>query len=281
MLKKLFIDIGGTHLRSEVWSSSEVVSESVRSKDFGLLSYIDRIMVQHPEIAFIGVSYAGQVNNGVLLASPNIKIDECDIVSAVKSRYGIPLKIDNDLNCAIRAEAAYWKTDSIAALFIGTGIGAAVIDQGKLVTGSQNMAFEIGHIPYRETPLLCGCGRSNCIELYASGSGISKWLTLHGRDQDPNLEFLKNSIVEEERIVASEFERAVLHAAGVLVTLSNPKILVLGGGIVEQNSYLVSFLRENLKDYALKPSLKTLQIEMSILENAPLSGAKLLENSNG
>lgn len=281
MVKKLFIDIGGTHLRSEVCSGSDVVSESVRSQDIGLLSYIDRVMHQYPDIDFIGISYAGQVNKGVLVASPNINIDEYDIVSAVNSRYGIPLKIDNDLNCAIRAEAAYWKADNIAALFVGTGIGAAVIDQGKLVSGSRNMAFEIGHVPYRETPLLCGCGRSNCLELYASGSGISKWLTLYGRDLHPNLEQLKNSLVTDERSVAAEFERAVLHAAGILVTLANPDILVLGGGIVEQNPYLVSLVRENLKEYALKPSLKTLQIEKSVLENAPLSGAKLLENSNG
>lgn len=281
MVKKLFIDIGGTHLRSEVCSGSDVVSESVRSQDIGLLSYIDRVMHQYPDIDFIGISYAGQVNKGVLVASPNINIDEYDIVSAVNSRYGIPLKIDNDLNCAIRAEAAYWKADNIAALFVGTGIGAAVIDQGKLVSGSRNMAFEIGHVPYRETPLLCGCGRSNCLELYASGSGISKWLTLYGRDLHPNLEQLKNSLVTDDRSVAAEFERAVLHAAGILVTLANPDILVLGGGIVEQNPYLVSLVRENLKEYALKPSLKTLQIEKSVLENAPLSGAKLLENSNG
>lgn len=281
MVKKLFIDIGGTHLRSEVWSEREIFSECIGSKEFGLLSYIDRVMQKYPDISFIGISYAGQVNEGVLVASPNINIDEYDIVSAVKSRYGIALEIDNDLNCAIRAEAAYWKVDNIAALFIGTGIGSAVIDKGKLVAGSRNMAFEIGHIPYRDTPLLCGCGRSNCIELYASGSGISKWLTLYGRDQNPNLEQLKNSLVEDERSVAAEFERAVLHAAGVLVTLTNPELLVLGGGIVEQNPYLVSLVRENLKEYALKPSLKTLQIEKSVLENAPLSGAKLLENSHG
>jgi glucokinase len=281
MIQKLFIDIGGTHLRSEVWIGSDVVAESIPSRDIGLLSYIDRVMQKYPDISFIGISYAGQVNEGILVASPNINIDEYDIVTAVKMRYGIPVKIDNDLNCAIRAEAAYWESDSIAALFIGTGIGSAVIDQGKLVAGSRNMAFEIGHIPYRDTPLICGCGRSNCIELFASGSGITKWLTLYGRDQKPNLEQLKKSQLEDERSVAAEFERAVLHAAGVLVTLVNPEILVLGGGIVEQNPYLVSLIRENLKEYALKPSLNTLRIEKSVLENAPLSGAKLLENSNG
>lgn len=280
-MKKLFIDIGGTHLRSEVWSESDVISECIGSQEFGLLSYIDRVMQQHPDISFIGISYAGQVEEGVLVASPNINIDEYDIVSAVKSRYGVTLKIDNDLNCAIRAEAAYWKSDSIAALFIGTGIGAAVIDQGKLIRGSRNMAFEIGHIPYRETPLLCGCGRSNCIELYGSGSGMNKWLTLYGSDQHPNLQLLKGSELKEERSVAVEFEQAILYSAGILVTLANPEILILGGGIVEQNPYLVSFIRENLNDYALNPSLKTLQIEMSVLANAPLSGAKLLENVNG
>ena len=142
------------------------------------------------------------------------------------------------------------------------------------------MAFEIGHIPYKESPLLCGCGRRNCIELYASGSGMAKWLNHYGSEALPDLDRLKGSN-GDERCVAVEFEEALLRAAGVLISLANPEILVLGGGVMAQNSYLVTLLREKLKHYALSPSLQGLRIEMSVLENAPLEGAKLLERDNG
>ncbi len=280
-MKKLFIDIGGTHLRSEIVSEEYTAEDMVSSQEVGLLSYIDKQATLHPDISFIGISYAGQVNNGIITASPNINIDKYDIASVVKSRYGIPLVIDNDLNCAVRAESAYWQSDNIAALFVGTGIGAAVIDHGALVKGSRNMAYEIGHIPYHDTPFFCGCGRNNCIELFASGSGMGKWLKHFGSDHDLDLNRLKNSDIEEERLIASRFEEAFLHASGVLVTLANPEILVLGGGVIEQNPYLGTLLEEKLKRYALNASLEGLRVEMSVLKNAPLEGAKLLETPNG
>lgn len=279
-MKKLFIDIGGTHLRSEIEREEGIFRDTISSHEIGLLAYIDTQMALHPQIDFIGISYAGQVNKGVITASPNINIDEYEIIAEIKSRYGIGAKIDNDLNCAVRAEASYWKSESIAALFVGTGIGAAVIDKGRLVKGNRNMAYEIGHIPYKTSPLLCGCGRNNCIELYASGSGMEKWLKYYGSDKQPDLHCLKESNSDEHSI-AAQFEEALLHAAGILVTLANPEILVLGGGVIVQNPYLVTLLREKLKEYALSPALLGLRIEMSVLENAPLEGAKLLEDDHG
>jgi glucokinase len=278
-VKKLFIDIGGTHLRSEIESEEGILRDMISSHEMGLLAYIDMQMVLHPQIDFIGISYAGQVNKGVITASPNINIDQYDIIATIKARYGIRSCIDNDLNCAVRAEASYWKSGSIAALFVGTGIGAAVIDEGRLVRGSRNMAFEIGHIPYRESPLHCGCGRNNCVELYASGLGMIKWLKHYGSDTLPHLLTLKSK--GEENVVATQFEEALLYAAGVLVTLANPEILILGGGVIDQNPYLVTLLREKLNHYALAPTLEGLRIEMSVLENAPLAGAKLLEDDHG
>lgn len=280
-MKKLFIDIGGTHLRSEIYDGNVVIHESVSSYELGLLSYIDTKIAFHPEINFIGISYAGQVKEGVIVAAPNINIDSYEIASEVQKRYGIYLLIDNDLNCAVRAEAAYWKSKNIAALYIGTGIGAAVIDQGILVRGSANMAFEMGHIPYKPSPLVCGCGRNNCLELYASGSGMNKWLEYYGSDAIAIIEQLKWSQYAYERSIVEAFETAFLHAAGVLITLANPEIIVLGGGVIKQNPYLATLLNEKLKDYAISVALSGLRIEVSELDNASLMGAKLLENSNG
>ncbi len=280
-MKKLFIDIGGSYLRSEFVSNEGVVTDTLRSSEIGLLSYIDSVVSHHPSIDFIGISYAGQVEMGTIIAAPNIHIDCYEIAETVESRYGIPLKIDNDLNCAIRAEAAHWNTQSIAALSVGTGIGAAVIDQGHLVRGSHNMAFEIGHIPYRESPFVCGCGRNNCIELYASGSGLSKWLDHEGIGGEVDLECFKSSLSPQKERIAHSFEEALITATGVVVTLANPEILVLGGGVIHKNPYLLKFIRDNLKKYTLSSAYDTLRIELSVLENPSLAGAKLLESENG
>lgn len=276
-MKKLFIDIGGTHLRSLLVSGSDLKSEIINSQTQGLMGYLDQTIAAHPDIGFIGISYAGQVQEGVILSAPNIPVDERTIEEAVLSRYGIPLKIDNDLNCAVIAEATYWKSQNVTALYVGTGIGAASVDGGRLVRGSRNLSNEIGHIPYKTAPFACGCGRTNCIELFASGSGMGKWLSHYGIMHAADLQTFKTSNVESERLIAHAFETALLHAAGTLVTMANPEILVLGGGIIADNPYLIDLLQEHLKEYALKPSLDSLRIERSVLENGPLEGAKLLE----
>ena len=276
-MKKLYIDIGGTHLRSELHSGSSVVCEQVASQDQELLAYIDRKMSEHPDIGFIGIAYAGQVDSGMILSSPNIAFSEAAIKKSVESRYGVTLAIDNDLNCAAMAEAAHWRSRSIALLYVGTGIGAAMVDDGKIVRGSRNLAYEIGHIPYRDAPFLCGCGRRNCVELFASGSGMAKWLHHFGIDRSPDLHRFRDSKVAHERTVAGQFEEALLHAAGTLVTLANPSLLILGGGVIRKNPYLLALLEKELGAFALKPSLETLRIEMSALENAPMAGARLLE----
>lgn len=276
-MKKLYIDMGGTHLRSELHSEEGILHGKVASQGTGLLGYIETKVREHPEIGFIGIAYAGQVHEGVILSAPNIDAEENAIKEYVESRYGIRLEIDNDLKCAVTAEASYWRTPNIAALYVGTGIGAAFVESGRVVRGDRNLAFEIGHIPYRSAPFRCGCGRQNCVELFASGSGMAKWLHHFGSDRPAELQRFRDSEAAHEQRIASQFEEALLHAVGTLVTVANPEILVFGGGIMQQNPYLLEMLKTGIGAFALKPSLERVRIEMSRLKNAPLQGAKLLE----
>ncbi len=273
---KLFIDIGGTHLRSELHNGREVICGKCSSRENDLVTFIENIITEYGRLSFVGISFAGQVNNGEILSSPNINVTQRKIKAYFETRYALRLEIDNDLNCAVRAEAKSLKAESIAALYVGTGLGAAIIDGGKLVRGWRNQAFELGHIPYREAPFSCGCGKNNCIELFASGGGIERWLRYNkeeGSSIKPNLEKMKR----QNDPLAEMFEHALLHAAATLVTLANPKTVVLGGGIIQENPYLVPWIREHIVSMALPTSLEGLQIVQTTLQNAAMDGAKLLE----
>jgi glucokinase len=208
-------------------------------------------------------------------------VDEHAIKTAVEQRYGIRLEIDNDLNCAARAEAAYWNSTHLAAMYVGTGIGAAVIENTRLIRGSRNLSYEIGHIPYRDAPFVCGCGRMNCLELYASGSGMAKWLEHHGESGNADLNRFRHSENPFKQTIVQEFEYALMQGVGTLVTLANPHILVLGGGIVRENPYLVRLVKENIEKFALQGAVEGLRIVMSRLDNGSLEGAKLLEKMDG
>lgn len=274
---KLYIDIGGTHLRSELHHADQIITGSVATAENDLIVVLEEILKEHPAVSFIGISYAGQVNRGEILSAPNIVLSHTDIKMYFESRYDLRLEIDNDLNCAVRAEAAYFNSDSVAALYVGTGIGSAFIDEGRLVKGHNNLAFEIGHIPYRETPFVCGCGKNNCIELFVSGSGLKRQLEFQGINKEPDLISLKKSEELREREIAEAFEKALLYAVGTLITMANPNILVLGGGVVEKNDYLTDLVKAHIDQYALGASLKGMEIVQSKLENAPMIGARLLE----
>ncbi len=76
--------------------------------------------------------------------------------------------------------------------------------------------------------------------------------------------------------IYSEFLEGVLYASATLITLFNPQILVLGGGVIEKNSFLVEYIKQNIDRYAYNPNLKDLEIVQTKLKDAPLEGAKLL-----
>ncbi len=276
-MAKLYIDVGGTYIRSELHCDGQITYDEASSKDHDIFAYIKAVMDTREDIDFIGISYAGQVYDGVVLSSPNIEHEELDIQAKLEQLYKIEVLIENDLNCAVMAEATHFKTQNIAALFVGTGLGSAYIYNNVLVRGSTNIAFEIGHIPYKEAPFLCGCGRANCIELFASGSGMAKWLQYFKNEREVNLQDLKHSHDKNESMIAEEFEKAFLHAAGTLITIANPKLLVLGGGIIQKNRYLLTLLKESMAKYALHTSLIDLEIQISVLKNGALEGTKLLQ----
>ncbi|WP_373070986.1 ROK family protein [Sulfurimonas sp.] len=274
----LAIDAGGTNLRAQIWNKDKVVkSLSAKSSETGLYTWIVSILNEFTDIKTVGIAYAGQVEDGKIISAPNIEIDKHEIKQAIESEFDLSLKIENDLTCAVLAESNAHKSENICALYVGTGLGLGVIESGKILRGKHNIAAEIGHIPYKKSPLECGCGRDNCIELYASGSGLKKWIKHLDLNCDVTLENLKKSNKE----LLNEFEEALKHAVGVAVTLFNPEILVLGGSVITQNHYLKDIIINQIENYALPQALKDLKICISDLEDAPLQGALLLKDYNG
>ena len=266
----LVIDIGGTHLRALI--EDIYFFEEIETKNVELSSYIISKLREFPKIKEVKISFAGQVYNGKILSSPNIEVKVKNIKDYIESKYSVVLKIENDLKCAALAEAKELNENYLSALYVGTGIGSGTVENGKLIRGFRNLAGEIGHIPYKKAPFKCGCGKDNCIELYASGIGLKKWIDYKKLSIDVDLA----SVKREAKDIYDEFERALLFASATIATLFNPKVLVLGGGVIKNNPYLVDLIKENIKFFALNTSLKDMKILKSKLEDASLKGAKLL-----
>jgi len=274
---KLYMDVGGTTIRCEFHTYDTIVHESYSSRDHELYDLIRSLVKSYPNIVFIGIAYAGMVDHGRIISAPNIEVKIHDIQQKIEQLFGIRVEIENDVNCAVLAEAHDHTSHDLVALYVGTGLGCGVVSNGRLLHGHDSLAAEIGHIPYRSTPFNCGCGKDNCIELYASGSGMLKWKQYHNLKGQPDLSQLRHSDKQIERDIAKRFEEALLTAAGTLVTLFNPEKLVLGGGIISANPYLVEMLTEQIETYALPEAAKRVTIVQTHLKDAPLEGAKYLE----
>ncbi|WP_457593590.1 ROK family protein [Hydrogenimonas sp.] len=274
-MSRLAVDIGGTWLRYEVIGEEEACAK-IASSQIELGDFLRSMLERYPDIDAVAVSFAGQVHEGTILSAPNIEVKERNIEEFVENRFGVPLRIENDLNCAALAEAVYWNEKELVALYAGTGLGSGIVTKGEILHGWRSLAGEIGHIPFKKAPFRCGCGKDNCLELYASGSGLKKWAAYLNCHTEPGLEALRRHERTECRDVAKMFDEALARAVATAVTLLNPKILVLGGGVIRYNPEVVEKVKADIGAYALAASCEGLKIEASRIEDASLEGAKLL-----
>ncbi|MDY0116569.1 MAG: ROK family protein [Sulfurimonadaceae bacterium] len=277
---KLVLDVGGTSIRGAIYENEKAIKElHANSREVALASFIENIIKENSAIKTISIAYAGQVRDGVILSAPNIEVDKHEIKNYFETKFGVKLFIENDLNAAILAEAKEHTCHDICAVYVGTGLGLGVISGNRLIRGARSVATELGHIPYKKAPFLCGCGRDNCIELFASGSALEKWQK-HYSLENLDLEILKSSNQPHAKELYEEFLKALLFALGTVITVFNPKVLVLGGGVIENNPFLYEIILEKIANYALGASLVDLQIVQTNIKNAPLLGAYLLKDEN-
>ena len=277
--QRLLIDYGGTNFRYIIKNDEKVLEQkSIKSEDIEIVDFLTKTLSSMKKIEFVGISFAGQVKDGVILSSPNIEIKNKDIKKYIESKFDVRVEIDNDLKMAALGEIDFIGTNkSMVLLHMGTGLGSAYIEQGSLIKGVDNLAGEIGHIPFQKAPFTCGCGKDNCIELFASGIGLKKWIDYYNIPvKEPTLEALEKIKSRESKEVLDNFYKALLYATSTIVTLLNPSYLTLGGGVFENNPSLVDFLKNSLTGEAFSPSLENLKIKLSQQSNASLIGADIL-----
>jgi glucokinase len=264
-----FIDWGGTNFRCVV-EGEKSLSFAKPSQNIDILFELKSLFENFPHITKVGISFAGQVQNNIILSAPNIKARELDLNAHFKDK---KIFVQNDLKCAALAEAQYYNESSVAVLYVGTGIGSAYIEDSKLISGYANIAGEIGHIPYRANGSICGCGKDNCLELTASGSGLAKMAKMAGIEFC-NLEELRQN--EKGSKILYDFEDGVGHGASLIVTMLNPKLLVIGGGIIKSNQWLLKSIQSNIAKNAFAKSASICEVKISQLEDGSLEGAKLI-----
>ncbi|MEA3498470.1 MAG: ROK family protein [Campylobacterota bacterium] len=266
----LYIDMGGTNFRYQI-NNNKI--KTLKTKDINLKNFLDYIILKN-KIKNISIAFAGHINNGSIISSPNIEIEPFNIKKYLLKYHGINLKIDNDLNCAALAEYINIKAKNMALFYIGTGFGASFINNGKILKGVNNLAGEIGHIPFKQTPFKCGCGRYDCLELSVSGSGLIKWCNHYNIPMKyARVDELEKLNEKNSDFILKNFYDGLSHALHTTLNLFDYDHLILGGG-VGVNKYIKKHLKGQAKYSSFNKNSPNITI--SKLKEGSLEGVKLL-----
>lgn len=176
------IDIGGTKCAVVKGNSICGVAEKIKFDTMDFESTLNNIfdaVAKMGKADAIGISCGGPLDSkkGVIMSPPNLPgWDNVPICDMLKERFGLPVGLQNDANACALAEWKYGagkETENMIFLTFGTGLGAGMILNGKLYSGTNDMAGEIGHIRLSESGPV-GYGKSGSFEGYCSGGGIAQ-----------------------------------------------------------------------------------------------------------
>lgn len=138
---------------------------------------IDDVSLSISDIDLIGIAAPGTIKNNIIIKSPNLGIMNFDIVSELQKTINVKMQVRNDSKCAAIAEKYYGSlknADDCVFLCLGTGIGAAVFMNGKLLEPKRYAGFELGHMIIEKDGVQCACGKKGCFETYASMRALKR-----------------------------------------------------------------------------------------------------------
>ena len=128
------------------------------------------------EVAAVGISVPGPLDRrrGVVMHPPNVPgWGEVPIAEWFGEAFGCPVRVENDANAAALAEWRFGAgrgLQDVVYLTMSTGVGGGLILDGRLYTGREGTAGEIGHVPVEWPGALCACGLRGCLEAYCGGA---------------------------------------------------------------------------------------------------------------
>lgn len=203
----------------------------------------------------IGVASLGVVDpvRGVAVLSAATGWTDVPLAAAVGERTGVPAVLVHDIGAAAAAEAAARPgppPGPLCFVAVGTGIGGAVVVDGRPVTGAHHRLGEIGHVPVSGSDEPCGCGRRGCLERVASGAALVRAYRERTGVEDPaGAAGIARRAAAGDADAAAVWDRGCAALAEALVlssVLLDPAVIVLGGGVALAGEQLLAPVRAGI-----------------------------------
>ncbi len=270
----LGVDLGGTKIaaglvsaKAEVTHCREVPTLADQGYEVsrGQLDQLIAAMLG-PEVEAIGICAPGPLDpiSGVVANPPNLPgWRNIALAHETARKYGLPCRVENDANAAALAEARFGAGAGFDPVFyatLSTGIGTGLVSGGKVFHGAHGAAAEGGHVSvdYRSS-VVCRCGVRGCIEALASGTAILRRAREAGFSVQNASEL---AALEDPAAVQLMEETTDMLAAwlGSMMTLFDPGVVVLGGGVTKLGEKLFGPLRRKTPACTLNPNAAGISI---------------------
>jgi glucokinase len=292
----LAADIGGTNIRVARVSRNGQISHRFEAPTpvgggiavlHVLLTLLDKIPLNG--VRALGVDVPGLAYRNGDVWAPNIKgWKRMPLGKKLRERLGIPVVVESDRNAFVVGEA--WKGGArncrdVVFVAVGTGIGAGILMDGRLVRGHGELAGCVGWMAVCNE-FLPQYARMGCLESRAAGIGIAA---------EASRRFRRKLTARDVALLATQGDKRaqkILHEAGCylglalanIVSMLNPEVIVLGGGVVEAGEFMLTAARETMLRWAQPIAVKETRLLCSQLGGAAslLGVAKLaFDNTAG
>lgn len=302
------VDIGGTTVKIGLFKTDgELVDKweiKTRTENKGeailpdiaesLKKKMEEKGIEASQMSGIGIGVPAPVDdNGVVQNTANLGWGYKEVNREMEELTGLKVAAGNDANVAALGEmwlGAGKGQKNMIMVTLGTGVGGGVIVNGHPLVGAHGAGGEIGHlcVNYEEVEH-CGCGKTGCLEQYASATGIARLAKkrLAADDAASSLrdkkeisaktvfDALKDGDKVAEEIV-EEFGVYLGHAMANLAAVVDPSVIVIGGGVSKAGEILLDYVEKNFQEKAFFANKNTEFVLATLGNDAGICGAAKL-----
>lgn len=292
------IDLGGTsvkyalidsegvfHFQGKLPSKADVSAEAVIGQLVTAIGEVKAFAGTHGcKVEGIGIGTPGIVdstNRVVLGGAENIKgWENLRLADRIEAETDIPVLLGNDANLMGLGETLYGAGEGathVVFLTVGTGIGGAIVIDGRLFNGYANRGTELGHVPLIANGEPCACGSVGCLEHYASTSALvrrfSRRIAEAGvslPDEEINGELIVRLYKQGDKSAIESLEEHcdfLGHGIAGFINIFSPQRVIIGGGLSEAGDFYIRKVSEKALRYAIPDCAANTRIMAAALGN--------------
>lgn len=301
------VDIGGTTVKIGLFTTEGELLEKwgikTRTENHGeailpdvaesLQNKMQEKNIRKSEVDGIGIGIPAPVmEDGVVQKTANLGWGYKEVTREMKELTGLPVAAGNDANMAALGEmwlGAGKGQKNMIMVTLGTGVGGGIMVNGKPLAGSHGAGGEIGHFCVNEEETeTCGCGNTGCLEQYASATGISR-LARRRLERDDSPSSLRGSEISAKAVfdalkegdavakeIVEEFGSYLGHALAAIAVITDPSVIVIGGGVSKAGEILLEYVEKYFHEKAFFANQDTRFVLAQLGNDAGICGAAKL-----